>query len=188
MSAFHPNLPSGIDPLRRLKRVGISKAMKHVGLGLLLFVDAATAAAPPSKLVEGPMLLCFKYSTFQLAHHERVTDFSGSAESMSVEIEGRNGTYKIGESEIWAEPKNRGQIVSEHDRTTVYKAPGKRRYSVYGPTDYSPNQPRLLIWLSGEALHGNSKDKSIYERFDVRDPKGASCGHGFTYSWDFLSR
>jgi hypothetical protein len=160
--------------------------MRQIGLGMLLVIGTAAGAIPPSRPVEGPMLLCFKYSTFQLAEHERVMDFSASAEGMSITIAGPTGTYQIAESEIWAEPKHRGQVVSEHDRTTVYEVEGKRRYSVYGPTTYSPNQDRLLIGLSGQALRGNNKDKHIYERFDVRDPEGATCGHGFTYSWDFF--
>lgn len=160
--------------------------MKQIGLGLLLVVGGATAAAmPPSRPVEGPKLLCFKYSTFLITDHERVTDFSGSAEGMSITIEGPTGKYEIGESEIWAEPKRRGQVVSEHNRTIVYQVKGKRRYAIYGPTDYSPSEDRLVIWLSGKALHGNSKDKGIYRRFDVRNPEGAPCGHRFTYSWDF---
>jgi hypothetical protein len=132
------------------------------------------------------MLLCFKYSTFELAEREHVTDFSGSAEGMSLTIEGPIGRYKVGESEIWAEPTGRRRLVSKREGTAVYRFGNNRPYAIYGTTDYSHNKPRLLIWLSGEALRGNSGDKAIYDRFDIRDPKGSSCGHVFTYSWDFL--
>lgn len=160
--------------------------MKPIALALFLIAGTSSAAAPPSRPVKGPMLLCFKYSTFQLAEHERVTDFSASPESMSLTIEGPTGKYQVGESEIWAEPKHRGRLISQRDDTAVYQPDDNRRYAIYGPTKYSPDRRRLVIWLSGEALRGNGDDKTLYERFNVRDPKGASCGHGFTYSWGFL--
>lgn len=158
--------------------------MKPIGLALFLVAGASAAAAPPSRPVKGPMLLCLKYSTFQLAEHEHVRDFSASPESMSLTIEGPAGEYVVGESEIWAEPKHRGRLVSQRDGTAVYQFEDHPRYAIYGPTKYSPDRPRLVIWLSGAALRGNGDDKALYERFNVRDPKGASCDHGFTYSWE----
>jgi hypothetical protein len=66
---------------------------------LILFKRATTAAAflmvaviaradPLDKPAVGPKLICFKYSTFSLADGERVTEFSGSPESMSITVEG----------------------------------------------------------------------------------------------------
>ena len=73
----------------------------------------------------------------------------------------------------------------QRDGTTVYWDKGKRQYGIYGHTSYSPDETQLVIWLSGDALRGRTADRSIYSRFEVRDPEGAACSHGFTYGWDF---
>jgi hypothetical protein len=149
---------------------------------LALAGSAAATAGAPSRPVEGPMLVCLKYSTFQLAERERVTDFSGSVESMSLTVEGPRGTFEIGESEIWAEPVNRGRAVLERQQTAVYQLEGEPpRYHIFGYTSYSPDEAQLVVTLSGDALRGSAADQSIYRRFEVRDPERAACGHQFTY-------
>jgi len=136
--------------------------------------------------VEGPKLLCFKYSTFKLLLGEKVTDLSGSPESMSIRVERPPRMYRIGESEIFAPGRGARRLVFSHGRTSVFAVSGyERRYAVYGPASFSDGKDRLLIWLSGSALQGTSADAAIYRRFEVRDPATVKCDHVFTYSWDF---
>ncbi len=153
--------------------------------GLVTLTGSAACAKPLREPILGPMLLCFKYSTFELADDERVTKFSASAESMSLTIEGPAGVIEIAESEVWAEPKRRGRLLLEHNGTAVFREKTGQRYSIYGQTSYSPNRPQKVISLSGNALLGTIEDRSIYNRFVVRDPKDAACGHGFSYGWFF---
>lgn len=174
---------SAFDPIADIRNSRHHARMFMIGMGLLAVVGTAAASEPPSRPVEGPQLLCFKYSTFQLAKDERVKDFSLSPEEMSLTIEGPTGVYNVAEGEIFAEPKHRGRRAAQRGQTSVYQINGKPRYAIYGLTNYSPNKDRLVIWLSGNGLSGNSKDKAIYSRFEVRDPEGAACGHVFTYSW-----
>ena len=156
------------------------------GLGLSALVLAAISPAraePLEKPVSGPKLLCFKYSTFSLLEGERVTDFSGGVEAMSLTIAGPSGVYEVGESEIFAPAKGAHRRVLANGKTSVYRIAGKRlRYSVYGPTSFSDGKDRLVIWLSGSVLKGTIKDAAIYRRFDVRDTDTVTCEYRFTYS------
>jgi len=149
-------------------------------------VSGNVIAAPLEKPVEGPKLICFKYSTFMLEEGERVSDFSGSPEAMSITVNGSARSFQIGESEIFASPKSGRRLVSSKAGTTVYRVSDHGgRYAVFGRTSFSPEKDRLVIWLSGEALKGRKGDANVYRRLVVRDPKPLKCDQTFTYSWDF---
>ncbi len=160
-----------------------------VGLGLPAMVLAAVSSAkavPLERPVSGPKLLCFKYSTFSLLEGERVTDFSGGLEAMSLTIEGPSGVYRVDESEIFGPAKGVLRRMSANETTSVYRVIGKRqRYAVYGPTSFSDSKDQLVIWLSGPALTGKIKDAAIYRRFNVRDTDTVKCEQKFTYGWGF---
>jgi hypothetical protein len=158
-------------------------------IGAVLFCPALAFAEPLSKPVDGPKLVCFKYSIFSLLPGEHVTDSDGSPESTRVKVSGRYGSYEIGESEIFATPKTQKTLVQAAGNTKIYLFAGHRKiYGIFGPTSYSDGEDRLVIILSGGALHGNKRDAAIYERFAVRDPASVECQAGFTYSWGaFLS-
>jgi len=146
---------------------------------------SGTAVADPlDKPVTGPKLICFKYSTFMLKEGERISDFSGSPEAMSITVDTSMNSYEIGESEIFASPKGKKRLVASKDGTTVYRVSDHRgRYAIFGRTTFSKEKDRLVIWLSGKGLEGRKSDASLYDRFEVRDPAGVKCDQTFTYSW-----
>ncbi len=148
----------------------------------------AEEADPPEHWVQGPKQICFKYSVFSLAADERIALSSGSPEAMAVKVESPSGNYRIGESEIFAPPRQAKRLVRSDGPTKVYRvAAPHMRYAIYGPTSFSDGQDRLVIWLSGENLRGAKSDHLIFDRFEVRDPATVKCQYGFTYSWnDFL--
>jgi hypothetical protein len=153
----------------------------------ILIAAAPVRSEPLDEVVTGPQLICFKYSTFSLAEGESITDFSGSMEGMQVTVSSSKGDFTIGESEIFAEPKKKGQRVFSNGKMSIYRIPGPRSgYAIYAPTSFSDGRPVLLLRLSGKKLRGGLNDKAIYSRLEVRDPAGLPCAHAFTYSWDFL--
>ena len=134
--------------------------------------------------VLGPKLLCFKYSTFSLLSGERVTDFSGGLEGMSIQVVGDKGTFDISESEIFRQPKYTGHPVLQQNGTTAYRINGMEpHYDIYGRTSFSNDKDRLMITLSGPSLRGTATDKNIIRRFEIRDPSSAPCQQTFTYSF-----
>lgn len=155
-------------------------------LALSCLVSGNAVADPLERPVGGPKLVCFKYSTFLLEEGERITDFSGSPEAMSVTVDGPANNFRIGESEIFAPPKGEKRLVSSKDGTTVYRVSDHGgRYAVFGRTSFSTENARLVIWLSGKALKGTKDDASVYDRLVVRDPAKLKCDQTFTYSWGF---
>jgi hypothetical protein len=164
--------------------------MRAAFLTCLAMVMMATGAqAEPLKdPVDGPQLICFKYSTFQLLNGERIVDFSGGMESLSVRVLTPQGQLTIGESEIFAVPEKPRTQIAAWNHTKVYRySGGADRYAIFGPTSYSEGKERLVIWLSIMTLIGKPNDAAVYRRFEVRDPSGSGCKRGFTYSWEFLT-
>lgn len=153
---------------------------------LLTLLPMSAHSEPLAEPVVGPMQVCFKYSSFSLAGGERITDFDGGGEGMAVRIEGPNGTYRIGESEIFATPRL-GRLVANRDGTRVYRLRGRsREYAIVGATTFSDGEDIVVIRLDGEALTGTSRDAQVYERFRVADPASLHCSQIFTYSWDAM--
>jgi hypothetical protein len=137
--------------------------------------------------VLGPKLVCFKYSTFLLDQGEKIIEFSGSTEAMSVTVEGASGTLRIGESEIFAAVRGQKRLVASRGQTKIYRVTSeRRRYAIYGPTNSSEGKDQLVIWLSGDSLRGNSSDRAVLDRFEIRDPASVRCEQTFTYSWDLI--
>ncbi len=174
--------------ISRLAAVKLRTSILLTCLVVMAMPSTAAIANLPGGPVIGPNLICFKYSTFTLIEGEQVTDFSASPEDMSLEISGPSGSYEVSEGEIFAATKASKRLVLSREGAHVYRVSSKNevRYAIYGPTDFSDGKDRLLIWLSGNALHGTRKDLTIYSRFDVRDPATVNCAHSFTYSWEFL--
>ena len=160
---------------------------KRAAMVAVLFIGSVAARAEPlDKPVIGPKLICFKYSTFALDSGERITEFSGSPEAMSITVDGPSGSYTVGESEIFASAKGSKRLVLSNGRTSVYRVSGHGgRYAIYGPTGFSNGKDRLVIWLTGKSLKGKKSDQAVYDRFEVRDPAGVQCQQTFTYSWGF---
>jgi hypothetical protein len=153
----------------------------------LLVPSTLTRAAALDEPVLGPKLVCFKYSTFLLGKGEKIIEYSRSPEAMSVTVEGASGTFKIGESEIFAPVQGQKRLIALREQTKIYRVTSERgRYAIYGPTNNSDGKDQLVIWLSGNGLMGKNKDRTILNRFDIRDPDTVKCEQTFTYSWDFI--
>lgn len=161
-----------------------------VGLSLaavLAWGDARSAHADvPSALIEGPSLLCFMHSRFQLAAGERVTDFSLGIHVMSINVAGPRGQYTVSEGNHFGTPRRLGRTVYETETLSVHqlRRNGAIQYAVMGFADFAPNERRVLIWLSGPALGGSSGEQ-VFRRLTVGDPARAKCDRGFRYGWNF---
>jgi len=173
-------------PYDRAKHGGLMFT-RAILLTLISLGAVAARADTLDKPVIGPKLICFKYSTFYLDEGESIAELSGSPEGISVSVTSRSGHFSIGEGEIFAPAKGLKRLVYSNGSTSVYRVRGRGgRYAIYGPTSFSNGKPRLIIWLTGINLRGRKNDKSVYSRFEIRDPSGLKCEHTFTYSWDFL--
>lgn len=149
-----------------------------------VLISASVQAEPSRRPVTGPKLVCFKYSTFELAKGESISPISASPEGISLLVEGPSGRFTIGESEIFAAVKGAKRLVLSKNLTSVYRVRGKNvHYAIYGNTDFSNGKARLVIWLSGETLRGKRSDRAVLKRFTVRDPAEVGCEQTFTYSW-----
>jgi hypothetical protein len=105
---------------------------------------------------------------------------------MSLEIEGPRGSYTIVESEILGGGEvNDRQLVMTHAGTKVYRVKGARtRYVLSGPTAFSQGKDHITLSVHGTAFRGRPLDREIYRRFEIRDPTGSGCRHGFVYGWN----
>jgi hypothetical protein len=157
------------------------RATSGVAIVVAILLPVSVAAQPLREPVVGPMLVCFKYSSFRLAAGEQITDFGGSPEALLITIEGRGGAYQIGESEIFAKPIQK-RLISDRDGTRVYRV-GPAGYEIAGKTSYSDGGDEFILSLDGEALAGTVRDARIYRRLTVGDPARLSCKMTFTYHW-----
>ena len=124
---------------------------------LLVVAPVPVRAEPLERPVVGPMLVCFKYSSFSLADGERIIDFEGGAEGMAVRVEGPHGAYWIEESEIFITPRL-GRLLSDNGGTRVYRLRGRaRQYAIVGATNFSGGEDRAVIRLEGGALTGTAR-------------------------------
>lgn len=142
-------------------------------------------AEAPEKPVAGPMLVCLKHSTFQLAKGERIADVSAGPEMMDVIIQGPTGIYTVEEGEIFAAVQEDRRLVRSSGGTRIYRLAGQGpRYAAYGRTSFSDGHDAPVAWLAGAALNGASGDAAIYRRIQVRNPAKAPCGRRFSYGWE----
>ena len=155
-----------------------------IALTIALATGAAGALDEPQRDITGPRKLCFKYSSFQLAAGERVTDVQIGVEGMGIEVEGLLGRYSVRESEIFARPARLGRRVSRNEDASYYRSGNPVSYAVTGRTSYSPDRDTLVLWLSGPALTGQRADAAIYSRVAVGDPAPLRCDNRYLYGWD----
>ena len=169
-----------------------SLVMKRTILGLTLcavlswaktgYADVVALDTP----IEGPSRLCFMYSRFQLAAHERVTSLSMGIHAMSLEVNGPHGQYSVSESDNFATPRTLGPAVFETETLAIYRVGqgGEIQYAVVGFADFAPNEARVLVWLSGPALNRSFREK-VFRRISIGEPVRAKCDRGFRYGWNF---
>jgi hypothetical protein len=170
--------------LMHIAAMNLSGLFRAAASAALLCASPAWAQNALEEPVSGPMLICFKYSTFALAKDERITHFTGGMESMSIRVQSPAGAYDIGESEIFATPRL-GPLIYDHDRTRVFRVRSNTgEYAIAGPTAFDGDRDNIILRLEGDAFTGGAGDKRIYRRFTVRDPGGLDCGWTFTYSWN----
>jgi hypothetical protein len=162
------------------------------GIGVLaqalIILRPAAGHAELSRPVEGPKLICFKYSTFALAAGERVTDMARSPEAVQITIMGPRGAYNIGESEIIGAQRATPKPIYANGPTKVFQLRSKSwLYGVFGPTSFSDGADVLVDVLSGRVLRSGAYAAEVYRRIEVRDPASARCEATFSYSFgDFL--
>jgi hypothetical protein len=170
----------------RHKQLSLRMGRQIVGLSLTAVVmwgDVRLAYAyTPSAPIEGPALLCFTHSRFQLAATERVTDVSLGIHAMSIDVAGPDGKYTVSEGDHFRTPRRLGHAVFRTETLSVHRVRwyGETQYAVVG---IAPNQPRALIWVSGSAL-AVSRSKQVFRRLTIGDPARADCDMLFRYGWN----
>lgn len=139
------------------------------------------------KPVVGPKLVCFMYSSFELARGERITEFEAGVHAMAVEVEGAFGSYRIMEGETFAAPRQLGEPLLQRDGMTVYRLRDPElRYALTGRILHPDDEDNVIIWLAGEGLTGRRADRRVLDRLTLGDPSALACGYRFRYGWDVM--
>lgn len=142
------------------------------------------ADAPRSQELQGPMMVCFRYSAFSLNADERMVVTQLGLHGVSVEVDGPTGSYRVSENEIYRTPAHPGTRVHQENGATVFRS--FRRpvsYAFLSRTALSSDRPRMIAVIAGDALTGGAGDASIYRRLKVGDPSQMRCDHRYGYGW-----
>lgn len=142
--------------------------------------------APPAE-VRGPKTICFGYSSFALIAGERSELEHVGIHGVVVRIEGPYGSYQVAENEIYRTPARFGTRVYREGDVSVFRSRVRPySYAFVVPSRVSPDQPRMIAIISGDALSGGRSDASIYRRLTVADPSRIRCDHSYLYGFDVV--
>ena len=144
-----------------------------------------TGVDVPRAEVRGPKTICFRYSSFALIAGERIETEQMGIHGVVVRIEGPSGSYQVSENEAYRTPARLGTRVYREGDTSIFRSRARPyRYAFVAPTEFSPDQPRMIAIISGDALSGGRSDASFYRRLTVADPSGIRCDHSYLYGFD----
>jgi hypothetical protein len=144
-----------------------------------------TRVDAPRAEVRGPKTICFRHSSFALNAGERIEGEQVGTHGVVVRIEGPSGSYQVSENEIYRTPARLGTRVYREGDVSIFRSrAGPYSYAFVAPTEFSPDQPRILAIISGEALSGGRSDASFYRRLIVADPSRIRCDHSYLYGFD----
>ena len=144
-----------------------------------------TGGDVPRAEVRGPKTICFRYSSFALDAGERIESEQMGIHGVSVRIEGPSGSYQISENEIYRTPARLGTRVYREGETSIFRSQARPyRYAFVAPTEFWPDQPRMIAVISGDVLSGGRGDASVYRRLTITDPSRIRCDHSYLYGFD----
>jgi hypothetical protein len=168
----------------------LTRGLGLLGCALALALPMPGNARPdsPASPVVGPSSLCFKYSRFDLVEGESAADFGAGTETMSLKVTARTGSFRIGESEIYVQPRRRGRLVFSAEGTSIYRTEqgSDVGYAVYGHADFLGDGDRHIVSLSGPSFTGGKGDAAIYRRVRIGDFSATKCGMRYLYGWDVI--
>ncbi|MCC6918552.1 MAG: hypothetical protein IT548_05075 [Alphaproteobacteria bacterium] len=141
---------------------------------LLLLIAVLAGGFGDCAAVEaiGPKTVCLRWTYFQLAAGELITETMRGFHNLGVAIRGLHGGYQVWENDILI--PDVGELLLEQQGRRIHRSrKDPQTYVVVGKIDGFPEDRALLV-LSGDALDGSSKDAEIYMRFQVGAPP-AGC-------------
>lgn len=158
-------------------------AVPSILLALTLLLQAGVDA--PLAEVLGPKTVCFRYSSFALNAGERIVGEQVGIHGVVVRIEGPSGSYQVSENEAYRTPARLGTRVYREGDTSVFRSRARPySYAFVAPTEFSPDQPRMIAVISGYALSGRRNDASFYGRLTIGAPARVRCDHSYRYGFD----
>ena len=149
---------------------------------LLAMLQAAAEPVPPTRTVNGdtlpaersrivgPAWVCFDDHGFALASGETAyADYVG-IHSVGWRIVGPHGQIVVTESEAFATPPARGQIVPDPQSRRIlrYGEPGGISYMIWGIIESAGPRPVAAIRVEGPGLTGTGADQAILQRIERR--------------------
>ncbi len=159
-----------------------SKLVLIAALAIGSLMPLSSHAERLKRPVRGPKLICFidsrsAHSSFDLLEGETITDFDG-VEFLSVTVEGPAGRYKVGAYATYGH-SGRDPPAFEINGLSGYREAENdgAMYRFVGAPDESKGQPTAILVLTGPALKGDERDRTIYSR--LHQGHAAPCGYGF---------
>ncbi len=160
-------------------------AVPSILLAFTLFLQTGVDA--PRAEVRGPKTICFRYSSFALDAGERIEGEQMGIHGVVVRIEGPSGSYQVSENEAYRTPARLGTRVYREGEVSIFRSRARPySYAFVSPTASSPDQPRMIAIISGDALSGGRSDASFYRRLTVADPSRIRCDHSYLYGFDAM--
>jgi hypothetical protein len=159
----------------------------------ILGIPNSSGSVAAGEDVIGPLRLCLKYSTFDLAEGERVVDVAGSMENIRLTIDTPDGRLVIDEGEILADRHNARRPFRSRTDARIYARRGGG-YTFYGRPAYSisgepvgspPPEDSLVATMSGAALESRSHASGFLERLRL-GAQAENCGRRYLYGWEYM--
>lgn len=136
----------------------------------------------------GPGRVCLREAWIDLSDREVVHLKYSGIHYQTIELAGPDGILELKEGEAWAKPNGERTLLLRRAGMEVFDIGNARefRYLVYGANQYSKGQLVPMIWLDGDVLVGDARDRKLVSRINigVRDVK--KCKISYSYGWDVL--
>jgi hypothetical protein len=138
--------------------------------------------------VVGPTIICTPALRFAVDEGERVYLAYSGIHNLRLTLTGKLGSLELSEGDAWAKPRKRGQLLFQKSGMRIYEigSEPKLSYLVYGADAYSKGRFYPRVWISGEMLRGNHKDRKLLKRFEFRENAPSDCSVSYGYGWGVL--
>jgi hypothetical protein len=151
-------------------------------------VNGSVLGTPDQFMFKGPGTLCLSAASIELLPTETAYLGYSGIHSQKIEISGPAGRLELTESEPWGRSKGKKMLLMQRQDMKVCRIDDgtEFRYLVYGRDTYSDGKLVPKIWVDGDALRGNRKDREIVSRLFVGSPKVNECAISYNYGWGVL--
>lgn len=135
----------------------------------------------------GPGKVCLREAWVDLTERETAHLKYSGIHHQTIEISGPNGTLELEEGEAWAKPNVRRTLLFHKPGMDVFEigTDTEFRYLVYGATEYSAGHLVPMIWVDGDVLRGDIRDKKIVSRINL-GAANQGCRITYNYGWGVL--